>query len=135
MLHLFNTSMFPIILFNTLALCISLYQPTLSTDNLFSMRSYKFLSELTAVLLVYHYLCDCSEKLDDCYGNLRRSIENSLWYECSTQTKRDLVFFLVRLQRPNHMKFNQGAIVLSNVFFLKIIKLSYNFVNFFRFMK
>uniref|UniRef100_A0A8D8TPK1 Uncharacterized protein n=1 Tax=Cacopsylla melanoneura TaxID=428564 RepID=A0A8D8TPK1_9HEMI len=129
MLAFFNTVMFLTICLNSTCLCFCLYQLTVDTSSLSYLQLYKFVAELSAVALEYYYLCHCSEKLDDCHIKLQRSIEHSLWYRCSRSTRKNLIMFLRYVQRPNHMKFNQGAIVLSRVFFLSVMKYSYSFVN------
>ncbi|KAL1464816.1 hypothetical protein WDU94_004429 [Cyamophila willieti] len=116
----------------SLALCLCLYQLTLSSNTLSYIILGKYVIELIAVGGDYYYHCYCSDILDDCHVMLCRAIINSSWYQCSNKNKQDLVFFLRRLQRPNHLKFTRGFIVHSKTFFVKIVKISYNFVNFLR---
>uniref|UniRef100_A0A8D8Z4W0 Uncharacterized protein n=1 Tax=Cacopsylla melanoneura TaxID=428564 RepID=A0A8D8Z4W0_9HEMI len=122
--------MFLIISVCSLCLSLCLYQLTLSSASLSFMTLNKFIAEFLTVSGVCLYICHCSDSLDDCHAKLRRAITQSDWYRCSTRTKQDLCFLLRRLQRPNHLKFNRGFLILSREFFVKVVKLSYSFVNF-----
>ncbi|KAL1457028.1 hypothetical protein WDU94_001705 [Cyamophila willieti] len=132
LLHLYNTGMFLTISVCSMCLSLCLYQLTLSSGTLSKITLYKYAFEFIGVTGDYFYLCYCSDTLDDCHAMLRRAITDSDWYRCSNKTKQDLCIFLRRLQRPNHLRFNQGFIVLSKEFFVKVVKVSYSFVNFLR---
>uniref|UniRef100_A0A8D8ZS75 Uncharacterized protein n=1 Tax=Cacopsylla melanoneura TaxID=428564 RepID=A0A8D8ZS75_9HEMI len=116
----------------SICLCLCLYQITLMSNSLSFVVLVKVVFQIISVIAELYYICYCSEALDDCHAKLHRAIINSGWYRCSNRMKQDVCFLLRRLQRPNHLKFNQGFIILTKDFFVKVLKVSYNFVNFLR---
>uniref|UniRef100_A0A8D9AN58 Odorant receptor 22c n=2 Tax=Cacopsylla melanoneura TaxID=428564 RepID=A0A8D9AN58_9HEMI len=125
---IFRSTMFRIILVNGLLYVMSLYQITLFTSQASTFSSYKSMFEFLATNIEYFYFCYSSEALDDCYATLRRNLYDSPWYNCSLATRKDLIVLLRRLQRPNYLKFKFN-IMLSNAFFLQVLKRAYSFVN------
>ncbi|KAI5725524.1 odorant receptor Or2-like [Diaphorina citri] len=132
--NLYSAGMFIKVVFNNIMFALCLYQLTLSNTNTVSkFRVYKLTLEFLTVAVTYYYLCHCSEILDDCNSKLCDAIWNSRWYHCSRHVQKDLIMFLRRVQRPNHLKCLHGAIILSHVYFLGVVKVSYSFVNCMRF--
>uniref|UniRef100_A0A8D8X2I6 Odorant receptor n=1 Tax=Cacopsylla melanoneura TaxID=428564 RepID=A0A8D8X2I6_9HEMI len=99
---------------------------------LYGLRFFKLTMEFLAILGTIFFTIDGSEMADDCNGLLRRALVDCSWTKCSSKTRRDICMLLRRVQRSHHMKFYDGAIVLSRVFFLNITKIAYRFVNFVR---
>lgn len=131
-MEIYDTTMFVSICVLTLALSIVLYQLTLSTESLSYSRLLKFLFEFLANAVQYYCLCHYSEVLDDCRIKLCRAVGYSAWYQCSNRTQRDLCFLLRQLQRPNHLTFVRGYLVLTKDFFVSMVKCSYSFVSLMR---
>ncbi|KAI5743779.1 hypothetical protein M8J77_022094 [Diaphorina citri] len=99
------------------------------------MRIFKFFIEFITVATQYFFLNNCSEVMDDCNTMVCRSITFSHWQHCTRDTKRGLMSLLRIVQRPNHLKFYGGMIILSRVFYLNAVKIAYSFVNFMRMQK
>uniref|UniRef100_A0A8D9BG15 Odorant receptor 85d n=1 Tax=Cacopsylla melanoneura TaxID=428564 RepID=A0A8D9BG15_9HEMI len=115
--------------FNNLIFILFLYQLTLPSAFTSKARLYKLIIEFVAFGFMHFYLCHCSDLLDDCNEKILHAIRNSDWMRCSLETRRGLCFLVRRVQRPNHLRFCGGAIVLSRYHFLRFVKLSYNVVN------
>uniref|UniRef100_A0A8D9BQS3 Uncharacterized protein n=1 Tax=Cacopsylla melanoneura TaxID=428564 RepID=A0A8D9BQS3_9HEMI len=129
MVRLFSWSMLGTVSCYSLNLCLCLYQLTLSAESLSSVRMSKFVFQFLAIFLGYYSLCHSSNTLDECQTALSRSLYTSFWYQCTVGTKRDLLYFLARLQHPNHLKFSRGSLVLSKELFVRAIRFAYSFVN------
>uniref|UniRef100_A0A8D8XAZ7 Uncharacterized protein n=1 Tax=Cacopsylla melanoneura TaxID=428564 RepID=A0A8D8XAZ7_9HEMI len=130
MVNLFSWDMTATISLYSLSLCLGLYQLTLNKGECLSfIRQLKFVLEFLGICAYYYYLCHCSNILDECQIRLARSLYNSNWYQCSRKTKKDLLVFLRQLQRSNHLKYNQGSLILNKVLFMKAAKFAYSFVN------
>lgn len=132
MTHLISPYVFLFTICCTCILSLNLYQIMLLDLEVSKIRSVKLLSEFITVLVGYFMLVNVSEISDDCNGLLRRALIHSAWVQCSYRTQRDLCILLRRVQKPNHLKFYSGAIVLSRVFFLRNMKVAYSFVNYMR---
>ncbi|KAL1458461.1 hypothetical protein WDU94_008613 [Cyamophila willieti] len=133
--EIFDPAIFVALSMSSVTLSICLYQLTLSSSlSLPTTTIIKYILEFLGSVCNYFYLCHCSDILDDCHAKLRQAITNSDWYRCSNRTKQDLCIFLRRLQRPNHLTFSQGFLILSREFFVKVFKASYSFVNFMQLM-
>uniref|UniRef100_A0A8D8Z3Y1 Uncharacterized protein n=1 Tax=Cacopsylla melanoneura TaxID=428564 RepID=A0A8D8Z3Y1_9HEMI len=113
-------------------MALLIYQVMFFDSKLSRMRFIKLNMEVVAVFGDLFYLINVSEISDDCNGLLRRALVDCSWTKCSSKTRRDICMLLRRVQRSHHMKFYDGAIVLSRVFFLNITKIAYRFVNFVR---
>uniref|UniRef100_A0A8D8Z7M8 Uncharacterized protein n=1 Tax=Cacopsylla melanoneura TaxID=428564 RepID=A0A8D8Z7M8_9HEMI len=130
MVNLFSWDMIVTISLCSLIMCFCLYQLTLNKgESLSFIRQFKFVLEFFCIAAYYYYLCHCSNILDECQLKLARSLYNSNWYQCSRKTKKDLLVFLRQLQRSNHLKYNQGSLILNKVLFMKAAKFAYSFVN------
>lgn len=110
-----------------------LYMLVASSTQISPLRYCKFVAEFIGVILEFFILCNSSEVSDDCGNMVHNAINKSSWQMCSNNTRRDLCILLRRVQKPSHMKFHNGAIVLSKVLLVKVIKIAYTFVNFLRF--
>ncbi|KAL1453582.1 hypothetical protein WDU94_009913 [Cyamophila willieti] len=109
------------------------YQMVASSTDISLLRYLKFVAVFFAVMLEFFLICcNSSEVADDCNAMMVNAIKQCGWENCTNQTRRDLCILLRRVQRPNHLKFNQGMIVLSRLLFIKVVKLAYSFVNFMR---
>ncbi|KAL1459060.1 hypothetical protein WDU94_011070, partial [Cyamophila willieti] len=112
----------------TISLC--LHQIIVSPSSLPALRYWKFIQGSIGVGMEYFFFCDSSEVVDNCHGWIRKAVAESRWDRCSNRTKKDLCVFIRRVQQPNYLKFHNGAIVLSRIFFLKVCKVAYTFSNF-----
>ncbi|KAL1457063.1 hypothetical protein WDU94_001736 [Cyamophila willieti] len=131
--QLCSLNIFMKIFFNNLIFALFLFQLTLSSISMSKARLCKLVAEFVAFGIQYFYLCNKSDLLDDCNGNILRAIGNSgCWMRCSSQTRRDLCMLIRRVQKPNHLRFFQGAIIISRDYFMRVVKLSYSLVNFMR---
>lgn len=117
---------------NNLMLAICMYQLLANPQSLSVTRLVKFILDIAAVLTEFYYLCYCSERLDECNARLRRAVVNCDWHRCSNDTRLALCMFLRKVQEKNHLHFFHGLVFFSNELFLKVIKVSYSFVNFMR---
>ncbi|KAL1465386.1 hypothetical protein WDU94_004964 [Cyamophila willieti] len=123
--------MFAKVITNNMFVVLTLYQLTVTDPtSVGKVRLYKLLLELIGVLYGYYYLCHCSEALDDAQRRVTIAVASSHWFKCSSATRRKVCMLLMRTQKPNHLKFHQGIIVLSRAYFWSVAKLSYSFVNF-----
>lgn len=113
-----------------ISLC--LYQMVVSPVKLSALRYFKFVCELASVVMQYFVICDCSESINECHALMRRALLSSHWHAWTSETRRDAVMLVRRVQRPIFLKFYNGAFVLNRIFFLKVIRVSYSFVNFMR---
>ncbi|KAI5717192.1 hypothetical protein M8J77_001695 [Diaphorina citri] len=127
----FSPQVLPLVICNNIALSMCLYQLT-RYNTLSKVRIYKFSLESLTIALQFFFLNNCSEIMDDCNAMVCRSINSSHWQHCTRDTKRGLMSLLRICQRPNHLKFYGGAIILSRVLFLNVVKIAYSFVNFMR---
>ncbi|KAL1453140.1 hypothetical protein WDU94_007310 [Cyamophila willieti] len=126
--------MFALVISNIEYIVLCLYQMVASSDNISLLRYLKFVGVFFVVLLEFFLICcNSSEVADDCNEMMVNAIKQCRWEMCSDQTRRELCMILRRVQRPNHLKFNEGMIILSRFLFLKVVKLAYSFVNFMRF--
>uniref|UniRef100_A0A8D8X680 Uncharacterized protein n=1 Tax=Cacopsylla melanoneura TaxID=428564 RepID=A0A8D8X680_9HEMI len=119
---------------NYIVFVLCLYILVASNIPLSPQRYFKFLGEFTIFLLEFFLICNSSELMDDCSGMVRDAVNTSNWINCSKQARRDLRMILRRVQVPNHLRFHQGTVVLNRLFFLKVFKVVYSFVNFMRVM-
>ncbi|KAL1461621.1 hypothetical protein WDU94_013499 [Cyamophila willieti] len=116
--------------FNNILISLCVYQLMFSPPDLSPSRYFKFVGQLIALLVEYFYICNCSEWVDDCYGLIRTSLAESSWYACSNRTKRDLCMLWRKVQKMNHLRFYDGALIMNRVLFVKVIKVAYTFLNF-----
>uniref|UniRef100_A0A8D8W000 Uncharacterized protein n=2 Tax=Cacopsylla melanoneura TaxID=428564 RepID=A0A8D8W000_9HEMI len=132
--QLYSTNMFIKIFFSNIIFSLFLYQLTLTSPSSISsaLRYYKLVAEFVFFGYQHFFLCNSSDLLDNCNGNILRAVRNSAWMTCSSRTRKDLCFLVRRVQRPNHLRFYQGA-VLSRDYFRRVFRVSYGFVNFLRF--
>ncbi|KAL1460539.1 hypothetical protein WDU94_012516 [Cyamophila willieti] len=107
-----------------------LYQIMFFNPELSRMRFAKLNMESATIFAAIFFLMNVSEISDDCNGMMRRALAECSWNNCSSKTQRELCMLLRRVQCCHHMKFYDGAIVLSRVFFMDITKFAYSFVNF-----
>ncbi|XP_026687461.1 uncharacterized protein LOC108253864 [Diaphorina citri] len=114
---LFTPIMIPFFFCNNIAFSLCLYQLTDRPGNLSRVRIFKFLLEFITLTIQYFFLNNSSEVMDDCNTMVCRSITSSHWQHCTRDTKRGLMSLLRIVQRPNHLKFSGGLIILSRVFF------------------
>uniref|UniRef100_A0A8D8VQ11 Uncharacterized protein n=1 Tax=Cacopsylla melanoneura TaxID=428564 RepID=A0A8D8VQ11_9HEMI len=111
-----------------ISLCV--YQLVAASSELSPMRYIKLLASFVGIMCEFYLICNSSEEADDCNMLLANAVKYSSWEKCNYRTRRDLRMMLRRVQCPNHLRFNQGLVVLSRVYFLKIVKVAYSFVNF-----
>ncbi|KAL1461113.1 hypothetical protein WDU94_013044 [Cyamophila willieti] len=90
--------------------------------------SFRFIAQLSTISTGLFLLFEMSEISHNYNQLLGNAVINSNWTMCSPSARRDLWMVLRCVQRPNYLKFH-GAIEPNRSFFLKIIKISYNFVN------
>ncbi|KAL1453884.1 hypothetical protein WDU94_010187 [Cyamophila willieti] len=121
-----------IVFCNSVFYALILYILVTSFSQISSLRYFKFLSIFLALIMEFYLVCNSSEAADDGSIMLVKAIKYSRWDKCTSQTRRDLCILLRRAQRPNHLKFNKGVIVLSRPLFLQSIKIAFSFVNCFR---
>lgn len=114
----------------TFILSLNLYQIMTLDLEVSKVRTIKLLCEFTTALVGYFMIVNISEISDDCNGLLRRALNGSAWDQCPYRTQRDICMLLRRLQRPNHLSFHEGALVLSRAFYLKNLKIAYSFMNY-----
>ncbi|KAL1459666.1 hypothetical protein WDU94_011623 [Cyamophila willieti] len=124
-----------IVVTNIILYSLCLYQLVVSTTHMSPLRYFKFAAEFLSFLVEFFIICNSSEVADDCSIMIVYAIKNSNWEKCSNQTKRDLCVILRRAQKPNHARFHRGALVVSRVLFMKVIRTAYSFVNFMRCMR
>uniref|UniRef100_A0A8D8ZJG0 Uncharacterized protein n=1 Tax=Cacopsylla melanoneura TaxID=428564 RepID=A0A8D8ZJG0_9HEMI len=117
---------------NMIIIILCLFQLVGSSANLSPQRYFKFCIELVAVLAAFFVYCDSSERADMFHDMMRQALTESSWERCSRRAIRDLIMVIRRVQRPNHCRFNNGMFVLSRLMFLKVIKMAYTYVNFFK---
>uniref|UniRef100_A0A8D9BI19 Uncharacterized protein n=1 Tax=Cacopsylla melanoneura TaxID=428564 RepID=A0A8D9BI19_9HEMI len=122
--------MFLHVLFNHVFLVLSLYQLVASSHHLTPLRYLKFLGTFYFVLCEFYVMCNSSEMSDECNIMLANAIKFCSWGKCTNRTRRDLCIILARVQRPNHLAFHNGVIVLGYTLFLKTTKAAYSYVNF-----
>lgn len=132
MVHLISPYVFLFTASCTCILSLNIYQLIQFDPELSRMRFVKLIIEFITVLVGYFLLLNISEISDDCNGLLRKAMADSAWTRCSYRTRKDFCMLLRRVQRPHHLKFYNGAIVLSRVFFLKNLKVAYSFLNYMR---
>ncbi|KAL1453770.1 hypothetical protein WDU94_010083, partial [Cyamophila willieti] len=120
------------VLANNVLLVLCLYQLVASSTTLSPLRYFKFLAILSGMMIEFFAICNSSEVTDNASGMVVNAIKTSHWDKCTNETKRNLIILLRRVQRPNHLKFNNGMIVLSRLLFLKVVRVAYTFVNFIR---
>uniref|UniRef100_A0A8D8QBD2 Uncharacterized protein n=1 Tax=Cacopsylla melanoneura TaxID=428564 RepID=A0A8D8QBD2_9HEMI len=120
---------------NIVFFVLCLYQMVTGSAHISLLRYLKFVGVFLAIMLEFFLICcNSSEVGDECNDMMVSAIKQCGYEKCiAYQTRRDLCVLLSRVQRPNHLKFNQGTIVLSRILFLKVAKLTYSFVNFMRF--
>ncbi|KAL1453978.1 hypothetical protein WDU94_010278 [Cyamophila willieti] len=116
----------------TFILSLILYQVILYDPELSLMRRIIPNIQLGIVLACMVFLVNVSEMADDCNTLLRRALVECSWTKCSPQTQRGLCMVLRRVQYCQHMKFYDGAVVVSRVLLVKITKIAYSVVNFVR---
>ncbi|KAI5752863.1 hypothetical protein M8J77_021237 [Diaphorina citri] len=121
-----------ILIANNILFSLCLYQMVVNPTKLSQYRLFKFIAEFIAVTIEHFLILNTSEQVDDCNVLMRQAITNSGWHKCTNRTRRDICMLLRRVQIPNYLKCTGGAIVASRIFFLKLVKLSYSFVNFMR---
>lgn len=117
-----------IISFNMM-ISLCLYQMVNSTS-LSALRLIKFTIEYGGVLFCYFILCHSSDSLDNCHGLLRRAVNTRHWETCNPRTRRDIGLFLRAVQKSNHLQFYGAFVTLRRFLFLRVLKVSYSFVNF-----
>uniref|UniRef100_A0A8D8R8S4 Uncharacterized protein n=1 Tax=Cacopsylla melanoneura TaxID=428564 RepID=A0A8D8R8S4_9HEMI len=127
----YSPLMFIKMFFSDLIFALFLYQLTLSST-VSKVQLYKVLVEFFAFAFYLYSVCYVSEELDTCNVKIERAFGNSGWIKCSGKTCLDLCFLIRRVQRPNHLRFYEGFIVLSRSYYLKVVKASYSMVNFMR---
>ncbi|KAL1462430.1 hypothetical protein WDU94_014264 [Cyamophila willieti] len=71
-----------------------------------------------------------SEIAADCNVLLNTALINAEWTKCSITTRKDLCMLIRRVQCTDYLSFNGGAILTNRIFYLKLIKVAYTFVNF-----
>ncbi|KAL1451956.1 hypothetical protein WDU94_006281 [Cyamophila willieti] len=127
------TNMIVVYIFaNNVFIALCLYQLVASSIQLSPIRYLKFFAFFFGIMLEFFLICNSSEHADDCNPMVRNAIKYSSWENSTTQTKRTLCMMLRRVQKSNHARFHQGAIVLSRLSFHKVVKVAYTFVNFIR---
>uniref|UniRef100_A0A8D8SML2 Uncharacterized protein n=1 Tax=Cacopsylla melanoneura TaxID=428564 RepID=A0A8D8SML2_9HEMI len=132
MVHLYRWYMFSSLSCLSLALILTLWQITLSSESLTVITFSKYFCEFMGIAAWYYYLCHCSDLLDDCQIKLSRALYNSHWYQCTSRTQKDLIVFLRRVQQPNLLVFNRGFSILNKALFVRAAKSAYSFVSFIR---
>lgn len=110
----------------TISLC--LYQ--MVNTSLSPLRVIRFTLQYATLLLEYFATCNSSDILHDCHDLLSSAVNTCQWETCTPSTRRDICLFLSRVQRPNHMQFFGGLIILRRYMFLSVLRVSYSFVNF-----
>ncbi|KAL1449012.1 hypothetical protein WDU94_000255 [Cyamophila willieti] len=121
-----------IVIANYLNISITLYQVMVYSGHQSKTTLFKFLTELTLTLIQFYYYCDTMELWDDCQARMRTSLYFSRWYTCSLSTRKDIFLLLSRLRKPRHPRFCQGVIVLCNPWFVGLLRVCYQAVNFMR---
>ncbi|KAL1454283.1 hypothetical protein WDU94_010555 [Cyamophila willieti] len=111
---------------------LCLYEMTVSLDSMSSTRVSKTCIYFLGMTVQYFYFCNCSETADICQTMVRQSLLQCDWHAISIETRRNLTVMLAKIQRPNHLRFYNGMLVISRAFFLKVVKTAYTFVNFMR---
>uniref|UniRef100_A0A8D9F7G1 Uncharacterized protein n=1 Tax=Cacopsylla melanoneura TaxID=428564 RepID=A0A8D9F7G1_9HEMI len=111
---------------------LCLFQLVASPADISLQRYFKFTAEFISVLASFFLYCESSEYQDNNNGMVREALTQCWWETCSTQTKRDLMMLIRQAQRPNHCRFINGAFQPSRLMFVKLVKLAYSFVNFFK---
>lgn len=99
-------------------------------SQLSTLRLAKLIVELWTVLAGYFFIVNVSEISDDCNELMRQALINCNWTACTNETQKDLRLLLLKVQKPHHLVFYNGALILSRMFFLKTLKIAYSFVNF-----
>ncbi|KAL1456979.1 hypothetical protein WDU94_001659 [Cyamophila willieti] len=117
---------------NNVVFILCLSQLVASSTHLPPLRYFKFAAVFFAVMLEFFVFCNSSEEADNCNELIVNAIKQSSWAKCTIWTRRYLCIMLRRVQTPNHLRFHQGTVVWSRIFFLKVVKVVYTFVNFMR---
>lgn len=116
---------------NTAMISLCLYQMVNATS-LPPLRLTRFIMEYVGVLLQYFVICNSSDTLDNCHGLLCRAVNTCHWETCTPRTRRDICLLLSRVQKSNHVTFFGAFVILRRFLFLRVLRLSFSFVNFMR---
>uniref|UniRef100_A0A8D8R9P9 Uncharacterized protein n=1 Tax=Cacopsylla melanoneura TaxID=428564 RepID=A0A8D8R9P9_9HEMI len=132
MLHFLDPVAICFIALNMVNIILCLFQLVASPADISLQRYFKFTAEFISILASFFLYCESSEYQDNNNGMVREALTQCGWETCSTQTKRDLMMLIRRVQRPNYSRFTNGTFELSRLMFLQVVKLAYSFVNFFK---
>ncbi|KAI5725638.1 hypothetical protein M8J77_018006 [Diaphorina citri] len=130
--HMYSPFMLTKMILNNTVFALCMYQVSTNPADISRWRVFKLISEFVGVALELHLLCHSSERLDDCHARLRCSLVSVSLSQVSPRVKRSLCMLVRRGQRPNQLRFYQGALVISHSYFMHVVKFSYTFVNFMR---
>uniref|UniRef100_A0A8D9BFV6 Uncharacterized protein n=1 Tax=Cacopsylla melanoneura TaxID=428564 RepID=A0A8D9BFV6_9HEMI len=115
---------------NSVFISLCLYQLVASSVQLSLLRYMKFFAFSFGIMLEFFLFCNSCELADECSGMVLNAIKYSSWENCTNESRRTLCTMLRRVQKSNHPRFHQGAIVLSRFTFFKVVKVAYSFVSF-----
>ncbi|KAI5715963.1 hypothetical protein M8J77_025289 [Diaphorina citri] len=109
---------------------IAFYQMFFLRDQLFTVEGVKILIEFLIMVVVESQFVEVSEKMDDCHQAIVTTISESNWYLCAPEVRRDLCLVIRRCQRPNHLTFLSGLLVMNHSLIVYWLRFSFSFINF-----
>ncbi|KAI5713165.1 hypothetical protein M8J76_006775 [Diaphorina citri] len=116
-------------LFSMALLALAVYQ-VFSRDIYSEKTVFKYCLELTCVVSCYFYFCHISERWQGCNDHVRRAMEDSCWYQCSSRVQKNVIMMHVRTYRSVDYVEACGIFRASYEYYVSSLKLSYSFLNF-----
>ncbi|KAL1461268.1 hypothetical protein WDU94_013185 [Cyamophila willieti] len=111
------------------ALILSFYQMAY-LRNLPWFHCLKTFGEFVFLMLNIWHITYQSEQLNHCNEIIERAVYQSDWYKCSPDLRRKVCMLLRTGQPKKHLSFLYGLIRFTFIFFVKILKAAFNFLNF-----